>query len=528
MSPHVKSLLEELYLLEPSLKEKEDAIIRIIETMLAHKPEITIDETFRLKLREKIIEEIARSEKQKHSKTFSFPSWIFPTFSTAFACLAVWIYVFTTTGKYDAPITIKQTSEKWMVSFVPTIRQVEKQGFGSVDILQVRQSGNIQTAMDPVSSEAMSAKMANVEYSNTTVAGWASVSPGGMSVNDTSIAMMLPGDSPVQNEMTVYSYAFSGSLPSLPASMNVYRKNASSINPEETRSMLSHLSIEGIRISALEDAGVTSINISENRASGYAVGIDFTAGSISFFQNWLWPQAKCDANRCDSPRPLTKDDIPSDEMLISIANAFFEKYGIDRGAYGIPVLTPMNPVWMSARPMGGIAESMMIADQITITYPLLLDDKPVYEEWGTYKGINVTIDIRSRKVSGLYGLERQNLDSSLYDTLTNTESLQTMIENGGRYNYGSVFASYEWGPKIVKKTLPLWAPSIAYVHLYGEWKDGKMDEYYVPAYVFQVLEKPSDAYIQDRVIIPIIAEFAKPSSMIMPMPMPAVEPMMMK
>lgn len=61
MSPTIKSILEEIYLLEPSLREKEEKIIKIIEKMQANRPDIQIDDAFKAELKKKILAEIRPS-----------------------------------------------------------------------------------------------------------------------------------------------------------------------------------------------------------------------------------------------------------------------------------------------------------------------------------------------------------------------------------------------------------------------------------------------------------------------------------
>jgi len=58
MSYNIKTLLEELYTLEPSLREKEDSIIRIITEMQKNKPSFTIDEDFKRALKNKVMHEL--------------------------------------------------------------------------------------------------------------------------------------------------------------------------------------------------------------------------------------------------------------------------------------------------------------------------------------------------------------------------------------------------------------------------------------------------------------------------------------
>lgn len=69
MSPNVKTLLEELYLLEPSLREKEDQIVRIIENMQKNRPNIVINEEFKNELRAKLLLELQPTNQQSHQPT---------------------------------------------------------------------------------------------------------------------------------------------------------------------------------------------------------------------------------------------------------------------------------------------------------------------------------------------------------------------------------------------------------------------------------------------------------------------------
>jgi inhibitor of cysteine peptidase len=53
--PNIEKILNELYLIDPSLKEREGEIRKIIESLLASKPEITIDDNFIGQLRGRLI-----------------------------------------------------------------------------------------------------------------------------------------------------------------------------------------------------------------------------------------------------------------------------------------------------------------------------------------------------------------------------------------------------------------------------------------------------------------------------------------
>lgn len=70
MSVNINDILEELYALDPDLRQKESEIQKIIERMIKNRPEIQIDESFRNELRHKIMLEIEREMgRQMHQNT---------------------------------------------------------------------------------------------------------------------------------------------------------------------------------------------------------------------------------------------------------------------------------------------------------------------------------------------------------------------------------------------------------------------------------------------------------------------------
>jgi hypothetical protein len=62
MEKNIKKILEELYEIDGSLKEKENDLVKIINSMLNLKPNIKIDENFKEDLRN-IIERKIRTKK---------------------------------------------------------------------------------------------------------------------------------------------------------------------------------------------------------------------------------------------------------------------------------------------------------------------------------------------------------------------------------------------------------------------------------------------------------------------------------
>ena len=65
MQTTTKKLLDELYDLEPLLKERESEITEIIETMLTKRPIIKIDESWKKKVKEEILSTFTQKEREK-------------------------------------------------------------------------------------------------------------------------------------------------------------------------------------------------------------------------------------------------------------------------------------------------------------------------------------------------------------------------------------------------------------------------------------------------------------------------------
>lgn len=63
MSVNTKDILEELYALDPDLRQKEAEITKIIERMIQNRPVVEINEDFRAELRRKILQEISGTKK---------------------------------------------------------------------------------------------------------------------------------------------------------------------------------------------------------------------------------------------------------------------------------------------------------------------------------------------------------------------------------------------------------------------------------------------------------------------------------
>ena len=142
-----------------------------------------------------------------------------------------------------------------------------------------------------------------------------------------------------------------------------------------------------------------------------------------------------------------------------------------------------------------------------------------------YRGLTFNYDIRTKRITGMYGIEKADLKKSTYETIKKTDLIQEMIKNGGRYIMNDTTINKD--RKVVE--LILGEPSLNYVTIYGEWKDGKSEEYYVPAYIFPIENPPKEGFAPATIVIPLVEEFvqridAAPMDPVIYSAKPAAEP----
>lgn len=212
---------------------------------------------------------------------------------------------------------------------------------------------------------------------------------------------------------------------------------------------------------------------------------------------------------------LTAADIPADEELISITDRFISEHKINLSGYGEPEIDKSwNRVYYYGP--GQEASQAYVPDVITVKYPLVINGSFVYEQGGYKLGITVNVNIRHKKVSGLYNLSVQEYESSLYEAETDFSKILKAAEKGGLYNY---FMSYE-----ETKEFEIGTPEKAYSVI---WKYDQSSQtsrtLLVPALVFPVNTTPDTEmyYYNDKIVIPLAKELLE--SVDYPMPVPLME-----
>lgn len=463
MSVNIKDILDELYALDPDLRKKEWEIKKIIEKMMKNRPEVEINETFRSELREKIMQEITAMKKP----ALWFQWW--PMAGALSLCLiiALWFSSGVFTQTKNTPLSFRQNiestgAESFGTIMLPNQNNPRPQSGGG--------GGGIWGGGDAVSSKMM-----------------------------TPDAMIYP---PI--DIPLYTYVYKGEVKIPEENLPVYKKTNLPFNSTDTHNIVRNLSLADINLNSFKRLGISNLTLTEDVEYGYMLNLDFVNGMINMYQNYMkWPQPVCGKNGCTQPPKLTEKDIPEDSEVVNVSNQFISKYNIDVSQYGAPIVDKSWRIWYARS--AELGEEQMVPDTYTVIYPIMLDGKPVYQEGGMYRGLTFNYDVRTKRITGMYGIEKADLKKSTYETIKKIELINEMIKNGGRYIMTDDTVNKD--RKIVE--LSLGEPTLNYVTIYGEWKDGKTEEYYVPAYVFPVENAPKEGYAPQTIVIPLVEEFVQ-------------------
>ena len=346
----------------------------------------------------------------------------------------------------------------------------------------------------------------------------------GTSVSRDKIAVMPcfdGADGCVIPEITRYEYVYKGEKPDFSESRLPVFKRVKGFGKDINASdILGNFSADGINLNKFSSARADSLSLTEDREYGYSLNVNFTEGNFSLNQNWnTWPhpEQKCRDEACYQSFRLKESDMLSDAEAISIAGQFLSDYGISVDGYGPG---EMLDDWRGWYANAENKTDYYFPDTISVLYPLIINGQPVFEEGGGKVGINVSISVREKKVSGVWNLNSQNYQSSLYDIETDWNKILEMAKNGssGYYPYPlAAKSAMEDAPETqgfsegsrpksreIVKEIELDTPILGLVRMWI-YENNLSDELLVPAVIFPVKKGDKNIW-QNYVIVPLVKE----------------------
>lgn len=469
-------MLEDIYKMDPSLREKESELAGILSDILKSKPDMRPDTDFVKELRGKLLS----SAKNEASKKVWGPAWNYKKFLLPIGSLTTVVLVLAIF--WGAADGLKMSSfNKNKVSSISSkvaVLQLEENAFGALSSLSASNSNASGGGQESLNSTGMDKSFGAPE------------GRGG----DSSISVY-------PYEPTYYVYVYKGGeVAQGEAKLNVLRRMADSSSIDASV-LTSRLNFGLFNLGKLNSAKTASLSFYEDREFGYRTDIDLSRGSVSIYKNWeKWPNpfASCVDENCYRQASIKLSDLPGDQEIISKSNEFLNSYSIDMSAYGAPEINKNFFSYYAENP------EMSLPDEISIVYPLQVEGKNVYESYGDINGLNVSYDIRHKRASSIYNLMTHTYQGSAYEAETDFSKIIEAARNVD--GVMPLMRDKDVSYKTIE--IELDTPFIAYANFW-RYENNQSSEYLVPAMIFPVKgpDDPSRMYARKRVVVPLIKEF---------------------
>ncbi|MDD3711395.1 MAG: hypothetical protein PHP37_02240 [Patescibacteria group bacterium] len=447
------------------------------------------------------ISKITENSKIRNERTFSFLGFM-NDFAQALVITAVMILL---TVSFMIVGGQKKSEE--------IIGQGDQSYFGSLDNVKIIKKGKgfFGTLVNSAGIDA-------VAQESDSVLGMGSA--GGMNLGleekrlvegSSDIAIMPP------MEIVKYNYVYVGDdFPLFPSEVDVYKR----VNPDLSREFASSFANKKISffdMNKFRNISISNLSINEEVDYGYSINLGLRDGSFSMYKNWeKWPNIDklCRGdNECYQNSQLSVGDILDDKTIVSISDQFLSDYGIPLDNYGEG---EVQKQWLENYINSPDKKSFYIPDTISVIYPLKIEGREIYEEYGQKFGLTVEVDMREKRVSGLFNLFYQYYESSYYTSESNKDNILKMVSQGGMYpDYGY----YREEDDVKELTIEIGTPALEMVKLWHYDEEKMMgSEIYVPAYVFPIISGGDEPYFYKKnIVIPAVKDFFDTNRYIVPL-----------
>lgn len=465
---NIEAVLEELYGIDPSLREHDASIRKLAKELLALKPEAPLDESFIAKLRSEVI---ARSTLMENAKSENFFARIFSLNKSMSLAPGLAILALVIVGAVT--VSSLKRDDSTSISGLALAPKTERVAAGSFGPLMVSGTSRSMSGGGGMGAGPTSAPMA-----------------GGDS--EAATKMIAPGDwTP-----TYFKHTYKGeALGGLMSQVDVYRRVRGS---KASADALKGFGLGLIDLGRARSAGLQSFSIAEDRDQGYVITVNQEDGSVNINENylkWNYPERSCTDEACVQSFRLKESDMLADDELVRIAEAFLAEYGISKDGYGTPII---RDDWRGPYLIAADKQSFWFPDAVNVTYPQNLDGKVVYDESGSPYGMNVIVNIRHKRASGLWNLVSREFEVASYAAETDASKLIKVAEKGGVYGNDST----EPNAKIVD--VELGTPTLVYSRFW-QWSATGGSDVMAPALSFPVMNAPQD-YWSKNIVVPLAQE----------------------
>lgn len=488
MTTAIQEILDELYKLDPTLKEHESELQKLIAGLIKHRPDVTPDPQFLRELRGLLLQ---RADEFAAPRPSFFSTFTMPKFSYALTGAILGVLVAGPTAYYLSRngSSLPPTGGDGQALFSYEVTPTEERAFGDLSAAQPMQAGG------------RGGGVANEMAATRPQSGGG----GGDMTMDSKIGLYPP----VTYEYK-YEFAGSGSFPPLSEqTVNVLKRQIGK-SSVSLSAIAANFRTPFLNLDSFNGAQVDNVTFTQRGDRGYMVNVNLRDSSMNINQNWeAWPHPEnaCQDEACWQRYRVGINDILPDDQVISIANAFAQAHGIDLSRYGEP---EVNAQWRTEYERATDKSQVWIPDVQTVIYPLLVEGKPVHDESGNKSGISVNVNIRQKAVSDVWGIADQTFLSSEYDAVTDEAKVREYISALDAQPVMPL--TMEDGTPIERKTVTVYlgTPQMAYAKyfLYND-PSKPAEELVVPSLIFPVEKTDSsDGFIfwRQSIVVPLATE----------------------
>jgi hypothetical protein len=531
MTPEIKDILEDIYELEPALREREAEVIALVEELLAARPVVEMSEEFRSSLREEVLREF-EAEAAAPEKTIGvLPAYLhkiaFALGGAAVALVLIFPFVMNRQGQpavqqptgglelgLDSaqPLGLGGGGKSIIDEFV----DLGSHAFGS---LNFSSGESVISAPSEISASDPTAAVSE----EVTIGRGGGGAAGSGTAGSSGTATAVPSPSPKRlDNMIIYDpigfvFKYAGEPLQLSEGNIEVLKRIKRVDAAGAARIVGSLDLGLVDIKSLSDIRVNNIGLSEDHDFGYDLQVDLREGIMYLNQNYpRWQIGPgCEKGICNNLPTLSPSAAPSNEEIIKIADDFIAELGISREGYDAP---KVDDNWRNQAPPAP-DQPVYVPDYIQVKYPLAIKDQPVYGGPGYEVGLDVTVDIRHEKVSNLGPIMSRRYETSSYEGETDAARIISIAEEGG---YGGGWLNPDAEDKV---TLELETPTFIYLQQYSY--DGyESSELYVPALLFPIKDWQQKGFWNSGLVVPLAKEMLDQHEQNFPgpVPMPLIEP----
>jgi len=283
--------------------------------------------------------------------------------------------------------------------------------------------------------------------------------------------------------------------------LGVFKKITDLNNDQYFSSLLGRFDIRLVDLASFNDVKMQNLSFIQEKPFGYLLYYDLKNGQITISENTnKWPskiincqefdKRSIDQEMCILKKQYKFDTIPSDDLLIKIADRFLKDHHIEIGRFGVPFVDKEDFIGKISG-----SEFKKISNEISVVYPFIVDGKPIVDQSGQKMGLQLFINLKHHRVAKVNNLSIQKYEKSLYRINKNIAEILKSAEKGGL----NQMVTSPGLKQVVEVYLA--DPEIGYAQLFNN-----NEELMIPVLIFPVRSSLESEGIPKTIMVPLVQD----------------------